>query len=125
MAEHGSTEAVKAILATERGKKLAVFNGDHGKPINLAAVEGFREIVEALREYSDVGDLSVDDIMAEGNYYHLFTKCGTCPCVRSTPISQWKNHSCLLFSQGRGSKWSSKRLRKLRVKSMTAVFLLE
>lgn len=68
MAEHGSTEAVKAIVATEGGKKLAVFSGDHGKPIDLAALEGFREIVEVLREYSDIGDLSVDEIMAEGKY---------------------------------------------------------
>jgi ankyrin repeat protein len=65
LAEYGSEEGVMALLATEQGRKCALHESEHGKPVHLAAWGGHRGLVEALLPHSGVQE-SVEEMMAWG-----------------------------------------------------------
>ncbi len=65
LAEYGSEEGVAALLATEQGRKCALHESEHGKPVQLAAWGGHRGLVEALLPHSGCQE-SVDELMAWG-----------------------------------------------------------
>jgi tetratricopeptide (TPR) repeat protein len=65
LAEYGSEEGVMALLATEQGRKCALHESEHGKPVQLAAWGGHRGLVEALLPHSGCQE-SVDELMAWG-----------------------------------------------------------
>lgn len=65
LAEYGNEEGVTALLATEQGRKCALHESEHGKPVHLAAWGGHRGLVELLLPHSGVQE-SVDELMTWG-----------------------------------------------------------